>query len=158
MIKQKRKEKAVCLCWILSDSLSLNNWSSSSQLVVPLTTLLGLAHFAVQGKWSVPLPKVRAIGENEVMRQITTGKKGRKFSQSKTGEAAAPELRPHPIISVTYIRREILEAHDHQAHVCRRGLYAQAAEVRALHPPHGPPCQEGEGWAGGVEIVCVLQS
>lgn len=33
---------------------------------------------SVQGKWTVPLPKVRAVGENEVFKVLKTGKRRRK--------------------------------------------------------------------------------
>ena len=32
---------------------------------------------------------------------------------------------------------ERLEAHDHEAHICRSRLYKAAREVRALHPAYG---------------------
>ena len=31
----------------------------------------------VQGKWNVPLPKVRAMGEDEVMKVLASGKRKR---------------------------------------------------------------------------------
>ena len=33
---------------------------------------------AAQGKWNVPLPKVRAMGEDEVMKVLASGKRRRK--------------------------------------------------------------------------------
>ncbi len=46
-------------------------YSFDSILVVQLTTHL-------QGKWTVPLPKVRAVGEDEVFRVLRTGKRKKK--------------------------------------------------------------------------------
>jgi len=34
----------------------------------------------VQGKWDVPLPKVKAVGEDEVFKVIKTGKSKSKFN------------------------------------------------------------------------------
>ena len=36
-------------------------------------------HFFTQGKWNVPLPKVKAVGEDEVFKVIKTGKSKSKF-------------------------------------------------------------------------------
>ena len=36
-------------------------------------------HFFTQGKWDVPLPKVKAVGEDEVFKVIKTGKSKSKF-------------------------------------------------------------------------------
>lgn len=38
------------------------------------TTLLNISCFNDQGKWDVPLPKVRAVGQDEVFKVIKTGK------------------------------------------------------------------------------------
>jgi hypothetical protein len=35
-----------------------------------------------QGKWNVPLPKVRAMGEDEVMKVLATGKRRRMSSNA----------------------------------------------------------------------------
>ena len=40
--------------------------------VEPFVMLFPLA---LQGKWTVPLPKVKAVGENEVFKVIRTGKR-----------------------------------------------------------------------------------
>ena len=36
--------------------------------------------FLSQGKWNVPLPKVKAVGEDEVFKVIKTGRSKSKFS------------------------------------------------------------------------------
>ena len=61
-------------------------------------------------KFSVPLPKVRGIAEEEMFKVVKTGK--------KDGE-------------------EELETHDHQTHVCRPGLHSSACEVRAVYSADG---------------------
>ena len=65
MVKQKRKEKAVGdLIFDLFDQVST---SVSVQIFM-------------QGKWTVPLPKVRVVGEDEVFKVLRTGKRKSKFS------------------------------------------------------------------------------
>lgn len=58
MIKQKRKEKAVSYLFCLGAS----------------QTFHGVCH-GLQGKWTVPLPKVKAVGEDEVFKVLRTGKR-----------------------------------------------------------------------------------
>ena len=47
-------------------------------------------------------------------------------------------------------KEKILEAHGDKGHVCWGQLYAQTAKVRALHPPHWAPFQEGQRDAPGT--------
>ena len=35
--------------------------------------------FCLQGKWDVPLPKVRAVGEDEVFKVVKSGKTKREY-------------------------------------------------------------------------------
>lgn len=58
MIKQKRKEKAVSYLFCFGAS----------------QTCHGVCH-GLQGKWTVPLPKVKAVGEDEVFKVLRTGKR-----------------------------------------------------------------------------------
>lgn len=65
MVKQKRKEKAV------SDHIF--------ELFIKSQPCCQYLIFT-QGKWTVPLPKVRAVGEDEVFKVLRTGKRKSKFS------------------------------------------------------------------------------
>ncbi len=56
MIKQKRKEKAVCFCLIQEKNIKVYIKSN------------------IQGKWEVPLPKVKAVSETEAFKVVKTGK------------------------------------------------------------------------------------
>lgn len=62
-------------CLILVLSLILGN------IVLLTSTLKDLVclFFSPQGKWDVPLPKVKAVGEDEVFKVIRTGKSKREF-------------------------------------------------------------------------------
>ena len=56
------------LCGVLFRLTSiLCHWSWNSTRVI-------LSFFFLQGKWDVPLPKVKAVGENEVFKVVRTGK------------------------------------------------------------------------------------
>ena len=59
--------------------LTFNRLQNFQQCEV-LYSLLQVLVFFSQGKWDVPLPKVKAIGEDEVFRVVKTGKSKRMFS------------------------------------------------------------------------------
>lgn len=44
-------------------------------LLQQVELLVMLLSLALQGKWTVPLPKVKAVGENEVFKVIRSGKR-----------------------------------------------------------------------------------
>lgn len=90
MIKQKRKEKAVSRTNRGSLLLSLPLPSLPSTLPSFLypsispslspSSLFPPPLSLSQGKWTVPLPKVRAVGEDEVFKVIRSGKRRSKIS------------------------------------------------------------------------------
>ena len=46
---------------------------------------------------------------------------------------------------------KVLEAHDHQGHVRRRGIHPQSPQDGAIHPPRCPPHEKGQCNAPGTE-------
>ena len=58
MIKQKRKEKAVC----------------NTLIICNIVFVLLNKTLNKKGKWEVPLPKVKAMSESEVFKVVKTGK------------------------------------------------------------------------------------
>lgn len=62
MIKQKRKEKAVCD----------HNERTVQKLIIRSTVITLVLVF--QGKWDVPIPKVKAQSEADVFKVVKTGK------------------------------------------------------------------------------------
>ena len=58
---------------------------TSTDLVLSLLPSSFPATFLfLQGKWTVPLPKVRAVGEEEVFKVVRTGKSRRESLLSKS--------------------------------------------------------------------------
>lgn len=89
------------------------------------------------GKWAVPLPKVKAVGDNEVMKVMRTGKRQSTFHG--LGNTSGRLVVAHfvlissraaarqPLSNTPLSHRESLEASHHKTHVCRRGVHPQAA-------------------------------
>merc|ERR1719466_176707 len=67
------------------------------------------------GKWSVPIPKVRAQSEADVFKVIQTGKRKKKSVEEK----------------------------GNNVHLRAGYFHPQAAKVREVHPPHGHEDEKG---------------
>ena len=99
MVKQKRKEKAVnlpcdcrsCICALLHTHVHMRTHMHSYAHTYTHSNTHTLGYIdgeryymhcslGFQGKWTVPLPKVKAVGENEVFKVVKTGKTRRKFN------------------------------------------------------------------------------
>ena len=123
------------------------------------------------GKWNVPIPKVRPVGEDEVT-ATPDGPHGRFTQRWRTARTACASTVAPPSLcangtgpagratllttraacaivaglqggEIWQAPEEAVETNGQQGHVCRRVVHAQAAQVRALHPPRGAALQEG---------------
>lgn len=109
------------------------------------------------GKWEVPLPKVRPVAEQEMFKVLKSGKR-----QKKAWKRMVTKVRrrgpctharaggPHAVRSHAALRSPAAPRHAAAARPSSpaddvRGprLHAQAAQVRALHPAHGPAHHQG---------------
>jgi hypothetical protein len=86
------------------------------------------------GKWSVPLPKVAPITEDEMFKVIKTGKRKSECCfcvACSLAQPAGSDLRMRGWLTRVLLRdrRERVEAHGHKGDLCRAVLYPQGAEV-----------------------------
>ena len=88
------------------------------------------------GKWSVPLPQVKGVAEDEVFKVLTTGKKRSTDPAGARGTRARPPLTvPRAVVlAAPGSCSQAVEAHGDQGHLCRRRLHAQGGSpgARAL--------------------------
>ena len=87
------------------------------------------------GKWSVPLPKVAPITEDEMFKVIKTGK--RKSASGCPSPAIASRVGArtactHPLRR--QLRRERMETDGHESDLRRAVFHSQSAQVRAVYP------------------------
>jgi hypothetical protein len=92
-------------------------------------------------KFSVPLPKVRGIAEEEMFKVIKTGKKTAKKSWKRmitkpTFGASAPHR--------SFLWEASLMRPDE---ISGTGLHPPPSQIRALHPTHGSTVQEVQRYA-----------
>jgi len=85
------------------------------------------------GKWSVPLPQVKGVAEDEVFKVLTTGKKrstcraappGRIGCQRRS-KKLTPTRAALAVAAARTLDSQAVEAHGHQGHLCRRRFHAQ---------------------------------
>jgi hypothetical protein len=113
-------------------------------------------------KFSVPLPKVRGIAEEEMFKVVKTGKKTAKKGISDLPFERLVRPRECPSIALECLQTVTwrnnrpfggcvagqaakhnnwrifrVEAYDHQAHVRRTGFYQTACQIREIHSAHG---------------------
>ena len=101
----------------------------------------------VQGKWTVPLPKVKAVGEDEVFRVIRTGKKRSKLACTFCVCVCVFCLYVSVCMCALCVcvcveivlssSRKGLEAYGDKGHLRGRGFHKKTTQVRAVYSSHG---------------------